>query len=158
MRTTLQRPDSKSGFSLIEVTLSLGIVSFALLLLLGLVPEAIQASSEAVSRTVKTQIFQQVVSDLNSADFADLADESFYFDVDGIPVDTEDESVYEARIDVVSGTTLPGSTAANDNLNRVEILIAHNPKGVRGDDAFDVDQASNPPIRLSTLVSRKTRL
>lgn len=54
------------GFSLIEVVLALGIISFALVGIMGLFPIALKSSQESQRETRATIIAQQIVNDLRS--------------------------------------------------------------------------------------------
>jgi len=54
------------GFSLVEVTLALGIAAFCLIAVFGLVPVAVQTNRNAASQTRATNIMAAVVSDLRA--------------------------------------------------------------------------------------------
>jgi Tfp pilus assembly protein PilV len=56
-----------SAFSLIEVTLALGVASFCLIAVFGLVPVAALTNRNATSQTAATNIMAAVVSDLRAA-------------------------------------------------------------------------------------------
>ena len=57
---------STSGFSLVEVTLALGIAAFCLIAVFGLVPVAVLTSRNATSQTAATNIMAAVVADLRA--------------------------------------------------------------------------------------------
>jgi Tfp pilus assembly protein PilV len=57
---------STSAFSLVEVTLALGIAAFCLIAVFGLVPVAVQTNRNANSQTAATTIMAAVVSDLRA--------------------------------------------------------------------------------------------
>jgi len=57
---------SKSGFSLAEVTLALGIAAFCLVAVFGLVPVGVQTNHNATSQTAATNILAEVVTDLRA--------------------------------------------------------------------------------------------
>lgn len=54
----------KSGFSLIEIVLALGIIAFALVGIMGLFPVAMKSAQESQRETRATLIAQQIFSDL----------------------------------------------------------------------------------------------
>ena len=56
----------KSGFSLVEVTLALGIAAFCLIAVFGLMPVGVQTNRNATSQTRATNIMSAVVSDLRA--------------------------------------------------------------------------------------------
>jgi len=53
----------KSGFSLAEVTLALGIAAFCLVAVFGLIPVGVQTNRNATSKTAATNILAAVVAD-----------------------------------------------------------------------------------------------
>jgi uncharacterized protein (TIGR02598 family) len=57
----------QTAFSLVEVTLALGIAAFCLIAIFGLLPVGIQTNRNATSRTAATSIVTAVVADLQVA-------------------------------------------------------------------------------------------
>lgn len=55
-----------SGFSLIEVTLALGVAAFCLIAVFGLMPVGVQTNRNATSQTAATNIIAAVVADLRA--------------------------------------------------------------------------------------------
>ena len=60
------RTCKNAAFSLIEVTLALGIGAFCLIAVFGLVPVAVLTNRNAISQTAATNIMAAVVSDLRA--------------------------------------------------------------------------------------------
>lgn len=62
----MNRPinQSESGFSLVEVTLALGIVTMAILSTLGLLTVGLQLNRDSVARTEAASVAREVVTDL----------------------------------------------------------------------------------------------
>jgi len=58
---------SNCAFSLVEVTLALGIAAFCLIAVFGLVPVGVQANRNATSQTAATNILSNVVSDIRAS-------------------------------------------------------------------------------------------
>jgi len=56
-----------SGFSLVELTLALGIAAFCLIAVFGLMPIGVQTNRNATSQTAATNIMAAVVADLRAA-------------------------------------------------------------------------------------------
>lgn len=56
----------KSAFSLVEVAIALGIISFALIAIMGLFPVAMKSAQESQRETRATMIAQQIFSDLRT--------------------------------------------------------------------------------------------
>jgi len=57
---------SDRAFSLVEVTLALGIAAFCLIAVFGLMPVGVQANSNATSQTAATNIVAAIVADLRA--------------------------------------------------------------------------------------------
>src|SRR5438552_151050 len=55
-----------SGFSLVELTLALGIAAFCLIAIFGLMPVGVQTNRNATSQTAATNIIAAVVADLRA--------------------------------------------------------------------------------------------
>src|SRR6266516_223292 len=60
--------NSRTGaFSLVEVTLALGVAAFCLIAVFGLVPVGLQTNRNATSQTTATNILSSVVSDIRAS-------------------------------------------------------------------------------------------
>ncbi len=55
-----------SGFSLVEVTLALGVAAFCLIAVFGLMPVGVQTNRNATSQTAATNIIAAVAADLRA--------------------------------------------------------------------------------------------
>src|SRR5881628_1534763 len=55
-----------SGFSLVELTLALGLAGFCLIAVFGLMPVGVQTNRNATSQTAATNIMAAVVADLRA--------------------------------------------------------------------------------------------
>lgn len=60
------------GFSLIEVVIALGVVSFAFVALFGMLPIGLNAFNNSIDSTVESQIAESVMSQLRQARFSEL--------------------------------------------------------------------------------------
>jgi uncharacterized protein (TIGR02598 family) len=70
-------PKSKpSGFSLVEVALAIGIVAFAFVALLSLLPAGLTTFRRALDISICTQIAQRIVSEAQQVDFDVLTDKN----------------------------------------------------------------------------------
>lgn len=58
---------SATGFSLIELTVALGVAAFCLITVFGLLPVALMTQQASVRQTTATAIISQIVGDLGSA-------------------------------------------------------------------------------------------
>ena len=104
-----------AAFSLIEIVLAVGIVSFALVGILGLFPVALEAAADSRQETQATFIADQIISGLSSpAPFLPSATgtklgtsvdvqtngslQTLYFNDDGEQIGTGANALYEAHI------------------------------------------------------------
>ncbi len=127
--TALKAPTG--GFSLVEVTLAIGIISFAFLSLLALLPVGLKSIDGAINMTVGSQIIQRIVDDAGQKDFDILKNDTTpmwrYFDDQGNEV-PRSNSIYS----VVSRVIYPASRSGVGGVNSSNSLtlivqVARNP-------------------------------
>lgn len=108
------------GFSLVEVSLALGIVIFAILPMLTLLPVGLSTLGEARDQITETHILNGLSANVRALPFQELADLSAqgFFDLAGQPV-AEEEAVYRADISAV-GPDYAGSPA---NVERTILAV-----------------------------------
>ena len=61
---------SHCGFSLVEVTLALGVAAFCLIAVFGLIPVGVQTNRNATSQTAATNIIASVIADMRATTFS----------------------------------------------------------------------------------------
>jgi uncharacterized protein (TIGR02598 family) len=116
------------AFTLIEVTIALGISSFAILSILGVMAVGMRTMGGAVDATVQAQITNDVVGNLKQVNFTELTKAgsslAWRYDDRGLSVGNTGtaEEVYSASAEILPATLSGGS--ANPNLVRVSILIS----------------------------------
>lgn len=106
----------QTAFSLVEVCLALGIVSFALLSVVGLMPVGLSAMRQAMDQTTEAQIARVISGEAALVPFDKLdqyaTDGPYYFTQEGTRQDAKNDLtrfvVSLARID----TKFPGSSNA----------------------------------------------
>lgn len=78
-----------SAFSLVEVVLAIGILSFAMLPMVALMPQGLSRLGESSSRTVRTDIARSVATYVRQVAFTNLpaAGTNWYYDQEGQFVD-----------------------------------------------------------------------
>lgn len=112
---------NRGGFSLVEVMSSLGIVSFGMVALLGLLPIGLKVSRDSRESTAEAQITQylsNLTRQMSAQRFKAMADSSnpqiFYFDQQGACVQEPlSPDVFYTAIfstSVSPGTTLPSAS------------------------------------------------
>jgi uncharacterized protein (TIGR02598 family) len=99
-----------NGFSLVETVLAMGIVSFAMLGILGLVPLGLSHFRQAMTMTAESQILQGLSNDLLLADYDKLVNQftvsggkvTYYYDDQGGEVDSgAEERLYTVTVELV---------------------------------------------------------
>jgi uncharacterized protein (TIGR02598 family) len=73
----MRNPFGSAGFSLVEVTLALGIAAFCLIAVFGLMPVGVQTNRNATSQTRVTNIMAAVIADLRATPKANTTSSQF---------------------------------------------------------------------------------
>ena len=130
-----------AAFSLIEVTIAIGIVSFAFVSLLGLIPLGLNNFHCAMNSSVGSQIGQAVLNDAQQTDFSTLtggkttpflmttgSNTILYFDDQGGALPSAAGAIYQAIALVTPATMVPntGNTSLT-TLATVTVQVATNP-------------------------------
>jgi uncharacterized protein (TIGR02598 family) len=122
----LMPPSAIPAFTLVEVTLALGIVAFAFVALLGMIPVGLKTSRKAMEASTGSQIVQRVVAQVKAADYTNLATTNYSFDDQANVTTNNAQKIYDARVTVTKGVTLPDSPQANMDLARVTVEVVNN--------------------------------
>ena len=155
-------PSTGRGFTLIETVLAIGIVATVLVALLGLLPTGSQILSEAGRGTVGARIAQQLIGEVQLAEYDDIDqfnNKTRYYNDMGTAVSPADSTrVYTARIEVESGNPpIPGAKES-EYLRRVIIKVSNNPGSpdfsdpVEGEEGGQGKASKRSYNRYSTLV------
>ena len=101
---------SAQAFSLIETALAIGVVSFALLAIVGVMPVGISVYQDAQNSSVETEIAGGVDNELQNAPYSTfsqtLAEYPRYYDVDGNDITTSGSTGSIYAVTLTSGTFL----------------------------------------------------
>lgn len=109
-----QRGGRRSAFSLIEVTLAIGIVGFAFIPMMGLLPTGLNVFHQSIGVSVSAQIAQRVIGEAQQTDFTTLSSlagssgaPTRYFDNEGgeITDPTSVKWIYAVKTLVINPTT-----------------------------------------------------
>lgn len=119
-----------SGFSLAEVLLAIAITGFALLALIGVLPEGLRSLQNAQRQEAEARIVLHLAAKYQAKAWEDLeqagssVQEILDFDANGTFVEsTSKDTIYRARAEVMSGLPLPNETASSPYFKRVRIRI-----------------------------------
>lgn len=154
---------ARAAFSLVEVVMAIGIVAFAFISVLGMIPTGLSTFRQAMNTSVGSQIAQRVINDAQQMDFLTLSNQtsgSFrYFDDQGNELDVSAQgdapsnAIYHVRMVVTGSTATPSSSSAgavNPNLATVKVQVAANP----GQKPIAWDGAGFSGVTFAALVSR----
>lgn len=113
------------GFSLVEVALALGILSFALIPLLGLMATGFHTLRDSNAEVRASLIAQKIIAAAQMVPFSSLQDQSYQMDYEGNSVTVSNDAVFHANMTVTRGGGLLDST----NTARVRVIITGSPLG-----------------------------
>ncbi len=130
-KTGLSRRSRTKAFSLVEIVLAIGIVSFAFVAIFGLLPVGMTTFRQAMDTTVSSQIVQRVVNEAQQTDFSTLTANAGtpqlrYFDEQGNEVPSQNDYIYTVQVTVTPKTALPNA-GSSENLATIAVMIASNP-------------------------------
>lgn len=107
-----------NGFSLVEVVLAVGVVAFAFVAILGLIPAGLTQFRQAIDTSVCAQIAQRVIMDAQQTDYDLLIDKT------GLPSSVPDYYTFRAPMvansefryfDEQGNEVIPSTTSAKKN-------------------------------------------
>ena len=159
---------STAAFSLVEMTVAIGIVAFAFLGVFGLIPFGLNTFHQAINFSVGSNIAGKVIREAQQTDFSTLINNNSvtfqqsstprFFDEQGNELTTSAKAVYLVNTCITPSTPILGSGGVtNPNLATVAVQIANNPAHL----AISIDAATKlwndpriPTVTYSALVSR----
>ena len=145
------------GFSLIEVTLAIGIMAFAMLPVMALLPIGLNIHRQAIDTTVSAQIISRVTHEVQQTDYSSLplpppngTPLTYCFDDQGNLLTsgsslslfssyTDNRRLYDVEATIYKPTALTGGTTPS--LARVKIDVVSNP--AHTSTVFNTDGSGN---------------
>jgi len=112
-------PRPHAAFSLVEVTVALGIVTFAVVAVLGVIPTGMNTLRDATRDNVEAQIVRTVAGQLNAGTFTGL-NTNVYYDVDGVA--TADANLAVFTVSASNQTTAPSYPGSSNLKNLTNFL------------------------------------
>lgn len=146
------------GFSLIEVTIALGIVSFALIALFGLLPTGLTTFRSSIDRSVASQIAQNIISQARQTEFSSLstlatpAGSPKKFTEDGDETTDAAKTIYVAKIEVETSVSLPAAPAPNTSMAKIRVRVVNSPSG--GEAAITSNSTSSVVQDFSAFIPK----
>lgn len=137
-----------------EVTLAIGIISFAFVAMFGMLPVGLNVSRQAMDTTIEAQIVQQLKTQALQTDFSQLGElgkpeDAVYFDDQGKMTDLA-SAVYKAGYLPVPSTTMLPAGVETKKLRTVTIFVL-NMKGNAERAALD-PATSRDAKKFTTLI------
>jgi uncharacterized protein (TIGR02598 family) len=134
----------QAGFTLVEMTLAIGVLALAMIPLVGLLPMGLNVFHQAIDSSVESQMAQLVTNEAQQTDFNTLIGANTtrflqsttprYFDAQGNELAQSTNAIYQVRTILTPRPLMPynpSSTtplaATNANLCIVTVQIARNP-------------------------------
>lgn len=104
-----------SAFSLVEVMIALGVISFAVVSIIGLLAVSLNTSRASASDSAMSSMIGTVMNGFRSQPFDNIAKGDFYFDADGAPqAGLNQDSVYKCMVTVTEDSDTIGNGAAGN--------------------------------------------
>ncbi len=135
----------KSAFSLVETVIALGVISFALTTLLGLMPVGLNMFQESVHATVRTDVVRQLTSQFQETPFDKLRESQsmLYYSDRGALVSNEEDALFGVTYSFTPNTPLLASQGGYENPNLKTAVLLFFTRA---------DRASTPPKASMTNV------
>ena len=113
MKKSLAQPQkNECAFTMVEVVMAMGIMSFAVVGIMGLLSMGLGTFRGSIDTTVQAQINQQIVSQAQLTDYSKLTNFTAHYDESGNLIETENKMPVFFYVSV-SMTNLPTSITTN---------------------------------------------
>lgn len=118
---------SKAAFSLVEVTLAMGIAALGIIAVLGLMPQGMEMSRRTGEMSAHRQINEQVINNLSQKSWSELrsmsggSETAFWFDDQGL--ETTSSGDMRAILAVLKVSRLDATPTLPDGMDREEYLV-----------------------------------
>ncbi|MDR1191321.1 MAG: Verru_Chthon cassette protein B [Verrucomicrobiales bacterium] len=113
------------AFSLVEMAIAMGIVGFAMVALLGLLPAGLRVARDTMDLTVRSQIVQLISNDLQLTDYDKLGDwseQELYFNLQGLPESDGGRQIFTVKLAVLNGDKA-NAAIADETAKLVQVQI-----------------------------------
>lgn len=120
----------KKAFSMIEMALAMGVVSFAMVSLLGLIPVGLKMTRDTMDITVQSQIMQSISNDVQLTEYDKLQDlNDLNYNAEGLKEEDASKRVFWADL-ITSGSAstvkAPATTIDEIRARVIQVKIYRN--------------------------------
>jgi len=102
------------AFTLVEVVLAMGVVSFAMISMMGLLTMGLKTYHDAINATTESEITQQLANQLELAKYSSISTSTtsnYYFTQEGISTNAAN-AIYSATVSAPAKLNVPGGSAS----------------------------------------------
>src|SRR2546430_10195961 len=132
---------ASSSFSLVEVVLALGVISFALVAIIGLLPIGLASGRGTIQETRANHLAEEVFSTLRSQPFTNVSLASFSSNSGPINLSTENtpaQTPGAAPTGYQLHANYDGQFVAGNDYFTIELRFRNTPEGIIGGTASEV--------------------
>lgn len=118
-------PAHPCAFSLVEVVLALGIISLALVSIMGMTMVGLKGFRQAINTTIEAQIAQKLANELQQSSYTNLivsGSTNYYFNYEGVPTNAA-EAAFTVTMAAPTNVALPDASSHSTNLLAVTFHI-----------------------------------
>jgi uncharacterized protein (TIGR02598 family) len=132
-RSPISKSRSSKAFSLVEVVLAIGVVSFAMMAMLGTLPVGLKSSQQSRGQVATANISRQLQGELQQISFnqgstdeltvQNLDQSSLYYSLEGTKTDLA--GAYYVASFAVNGVTAPGLPIDPSHARNVKVTLSY---------------------------------
>lgn len=131
---TSTRLANKRAFSLVEVVLAIGVVSFSMMAMVGVLPIGLRSAQESNAQVAMANIGRQLQGELQQISFStdssdplnisSLSSSPYYYTLEGLKTTSAADRYYEAKFDVANAK-LSGAPFSTANARTVTVTLSY---------------------------------
>lgn len=136
IRTQNQAVPSTLGFSLVEVVIALGVISFALVAIIGLLPIGLASNRGTIQETRANHLAEEIFSTLRSQSFTSVSLASLANSSGAIDLSVENTA--SGTVGAILHANYDGQFVAANDYFTIELRFRNAPEGIVGGTASEV--------------------
>jgi uncharacterized protein (TIGR02598 family) len=133
------------AFTLVEVVLALGVVSFAMISMMGLLTVGLKTFHEAINATTESEITQRLANELALSKYSSLSTSSlsnYYFTQEGIQTNSAN-AIYYATVSAPAKLNVPGGDPSYPTNTLTFIISISSKSSPQSTNAIPIHIANN---------------